>query len=203
MTAAAIAHPSADPPPRETVYRCATPGCDVEWCRVPGRNYGTRARKFCSAACSSRQSGHLYRLRVIGAAPPTDAQGRSRVENEPVMRRHLRHDAPADYPAGIERPRTRADCAAAPRPCPWVSCRHHLYLDVEPSGSIKINQPALEVWQMPETCSLDVADRGSSTLEETGAMLNLTRERVRQVERKSMGHVERLARKSHLQEVLP
>jgi len=35
---------------------------------------------------------------------------------------------------------------------------------------------------MAETCSLDVADRGGITLEDVGAILNLTRERIRQVE---------------------
>ena len=68
-------------------------------------------------------------------------------------------------------------------PCPLVSCSHHLYLDVNPeSGAIKLNFPHLEVWEMAETCSLDVADRGGITLEEVGAILNLTRERIRQVE---------------------
>ena len=70
-----------------------------------------------------------------------------------------------------------------PRPCPFVSCAHHLYLDVNPeSGAIKLNFPHLDVWEMAETCSLDVADRGGITLEEVGAILNLTRERIRQVE---------------------
>ena len=49
-------------------------------------------------------------------------------------------------------------------------------------GSIKINFPDLEVWEMNETCALDVADRGGITLEEVGEIMNLTRERVRQVE---------------------
>jgi DNA-directed RNA polymerase sigma subunit (sigma70/sigma32) len=35
---------------------------------------------------------------------------------------------------------------------------------------------------MKETCALDVADRGGITLEEVGEILNLTRERIRQVE---------------------
>ena len=35
---------------------------------------------------------------------------------------------------------------------------------------------------MRETCALDVADRGGITLEEVGAILNLARERIRQVE---------------------
>lgn len=50
------------------------------------------------------------------------------------------------------------------------------------NGAIKLNFPHLDVWEMAETCSLDVADRGGITLEEVGAILNLTRERIRQVE---------------------
>lgn len=82
------------------------------------------------------------------------------------------------------RPRSRGECRNAPRPCPWVSCKYHLYLDIVPqSGSIKMNFPDLEVWEMSETCALDVADRGGITLEDVGNLLNLTRERIRQVER--------------------
>jgi hypothetical protein len=61
--------------------------------------------------------------------------------------------------------------------------QHHLYLDVSArTGAIKLNFPDLEVWEMTETCALDVADRGGTTLEEVGAIMNLTRERIRQVE---------------------
>jgi len=82
-----------------------------------------------------------------------------------------------------DRPGTRGECKEDVRPCPYVSCKHHLYLDVNPeTGSIKLNFPDLEVWEMAETCSLDVADRGGITLEEVGEILNLTRERIRQVE---------------------
>jgi hypothetical protein len=87
----------------------------------------------------------------------------------------------------VERPRTRAECSDAPRPCPFVSCQHHLYLDVSArTGAIKLNFPDLEVWEMTETCALDVADRGGTTLEEVGAIMNLTRERIRQVEVKGL-----------------
>lgn len=91
------------------------------------------------------------------------------------------------YPAAgeaVERPRTRADCAAVARPCPFVGCRYHVYLDVGPTGSIKLNFPGMEPWEMPAaaSCVLDVADRGGQTLEEVGAVLNFTRERGRQVE---------------------
>lgn len=81
------------------------------------------------------------------------------------------------------RPRTRADCVDGPRPCLYVSCKYHLYLDVNPrTGSVKLNFPDKELWEIEDTCALDVADRGGITLEEVGAIMNLTRERVRQVE---------------------
>ena len=91
-------------------------------------------------------------------------------------------DADPIYPPGIERPRTRGDCIDGPRPCPWVSCSKHLFLDVSNEGSLKLNFADLEPHELPETCSLDVADRGGATLEEIGGILNLTRERIRQTE---------------------
>jgi len=85
------------------------------------------------------------------------------------------------------RPRSRAECAGAQRPCMFISCKHHLYLDVNPStGSIKLNFPDKEVWELDETCALDVADRGGITLEEVGTIMNLTRERIRQVETRGL-----------------
>lgn len=84
-----------------------------------------------------------------------------------------------DYP----RPHSRAECRNAERPCPYVSCKHHLYLDVNPeTGSIKLNFPDVEVWELEETCALDIAERGGVTLEEVGEIMNLTRERIRQLE---------------------
>jgi hypothetical protein len=86
-------------------------------------------------------------------------------------------------PDDLDRPRTRADCGAEARPCPWVACKHHLYLDINPeTGSIKINFPDREPWELEHTCALDVADTGSKTLDEIGEITNLTRERIRQVE---------------------
>jgi len=84
--------------------------------------------------------------------------------------------------AHIVRPRTRGECVEASRPCPFVSCRYHLYLDVTPAGGLKLNYPLAEPWDLAETCVLDVADRGAATLEDVGASLNITRERVRQIE---------------------
>lgn len=81
------------------------------------------------------------------------------------------------------RPRTRSECVNGARPCPFVSCVHHLYLDVLPrTGSIKLNFPDLEVDEMKESCVLDVAERGGATIVETAEFMNLTRERIRHIE---------------------
>jgi hypothetical protein len=85
------------------------------------------------------------------------------------------------------RPKLRADCAEGPRPCPYVSCKFNLYVDVNPrTGSVKMNFPDKELWEIGDTCALDVADRGGITLEEVGAIMNLTRERVRQLETRGL-----------------
>jgi len=98
------------------------------------------------------------------------------------------------YPeTDYEKPRSRAECGDGPRPCPYVSCKHHLYIDVSPrTGAIKLNFPDLEVWELNESCALDVADRGGTTLEDVGAIMNLTRERIRQVEVKALAKLEAL-----------
>lgn len=84
-------------------------------------------------------------------------------------------------PDGWQRPTVRAQCEAGPRPCPWVSCRHHLALDVTVDGAIVLS-PLGEFDELPETCSLDVAKRGRHTLAQIAAVLGITRERARQIE---------------------
>jgi hypothetical protein len=134
-------------------------------------------------------------MEMDGNRPPSDSQTvrrrnrrRTRIRSKTIAPKRLTKEeqrmAEVLEPyRHIPRPRTRKECASGIRPCPFVSCRHHLYLDVnEDKGSLKINFPDLEVWELPETCSLDVADRGGMTLEEVGEILNLTRERIRQVE---------------------
>lgn len=80
------------------------------------------------------------------------------------------------------RPRTRGDCEDGLRPCPFVGCKHHLFLDVTAKGNLILNFPDLEPEQLVESCSLDVADQGAQSLEVVGELMNITRERVRQLE---------------------
>ena len=73
-----------------------------------------------------------------------------------------------------------------------MACRFHLYVDVNPNnGSIKLNFPDREPWEIGETCALDVAERGGMTLEEIGDLLNVTRERARQVEQGALVKLKR------------
>lgn len=83
-------------------------------------------------------------------------------------------------------PLNRGECENSVRPCPYISCIYHLYLDVSPKGgSIIQNFPDLEPHQLKETCALDVVYKNPTglTLEEVGDLFGLTRERIRQVER--------------------
>ena len=109
-----------------------------------------------------------------------------------LRRRRLTGDVDPDEDSVLKeiegnRPKIRADCINGPRPCMFVSCKHNLYLDVNPdTGSIKLNFPDKEIWELPYTCALDVAEKGGITLEEVGEIMNLTRERIRQVETRGL-----------------
>jgi hypothetical protein len=97
------------------------------------------------------------------------------------------------YPEDVDadRPRTRGDCEAVARPCPYVGCRHHLYLDVLDTGNLKLNFPDLEPEELTESCSLDVADHGGARLEDVGALMNVTRERIRQLQDQAQDKLEK------------
>lgn len=85
----------------------------------------------------------------------------------------------------IFRPKTRADCINGPRPCPWVGCRYHLGIRITSTGKVKECWPGVEdgdLSQMVTSCALDVADQGEHTYESTGELMNLTRQRVQQIE---------------------
>jgi hypothetical protein len=137
----------------------------------------------------ARGDTELVQLR-IGVGKRTESRwSRSRLRLEPE--------------AAVEaRPRTRADCADGPRPCPWVSCRYHLATEVGHSGSLTIRfavpggksgEPQYDdgvAWDaMDDTCSLDVADEGGASLERVAWAMNIDPERVRQIEREAIGRL--------------
>jgi hypothetical protein len=107
-----------------------------------------------------------------------------------LSRRELERGA-AEYPEqpgrDYLRPRTFEECDSVGlgdiTPCPFVSCKRHLYLDVNPrTGSIKFNFPDREVDEIPATCSLRVAEHGGRTLDAVAEVMGLTRQRLSQLE---------------------
>jgi hypothetical protein len=148
-------------------------------------------------------------LPVVPDEPPADAESdkprqRARTTSRKEMARMFRQQAAS---GGIDpelqvlmaeldatRPKVRGDCAEGQRPCPYVSCKYNLYVDVNPrTGSVKMNFPDKELWELAETCALDVADRFGITLEEVGVIMNLTRERVRQLEMRGLSKLRVIA----------
>lgn len=89
-----------------------------------------------------------------------------------------------------ERPSTRGDCVNGYRPCPFAGCRYHLKLDVTSTGGVRDNFPDVEVEDLADSCALDVAELGGDTLEGVGLRMNLTRERVRQLEVDAIGKLQ-------------
>ncbi len=123
---------------------------------------------------------------VDGAEGADEKRRRARtLSRKQMAREHRKMRARGEVEDVVQywRPRKRSECLEMERPCLFVSCRFHLYLDVNPeTGSLKENFPGKEPWELDQTCALDVSDRGGITLEEVGSIMNLTRERIRQVE---------------------
>jgi hypothetical protein len=135
------------------------------------------------------QRAHRARSRSIRLLRVTQREARAAVERAKELE------------AELDRPKTRSECADGPRPCPHVSCRHHLYLDVNPhTGTIKLNFPDLEVWELGVSCALDVADLGGTAIETVGDFMNVTRERIRQIETQALSKLSSVADTRHLRD---
>ena len=94
-------------------------------------------------------------------------------------------------------PATRSECVDGARPCPLVSCRYHLLLDIAEDGRLFVTREIDEgdaddivevLTAMPETCALDVAARGM-TLEEIAALMGMRRQSVDQVAQRALERI--------------
>lgn len=85
--------------------------------------------------------------------------------------------------AEYDRPKRAAECKETARPCPWVSCEHHLYLSVTPMGAIRFHHPDREPWELEETCALDVEERGGVTLEQAGSFAGMSVSGAKRIQR--------------------
>ena len=105
---------------------------------------------------------------------------RRRCETNRELRRWYKTRPQIDYP-DIERPQYRGQCKDEERPCPWVSCKYHLYLDVK-KGVIRYADKDKEPWEMKESCVLDVIENSGAMVEEDIAdILSIHRSRVEQI----------------------
>lgn len=97
-----------------------------------------------------------------------------------------------DHAALATRPKTWGECREQTGPCPWVSCRYHLGIDVTEHGRLLLCDP--EPTEMAEPCALRVATRGELTLSQVGVRLGVTRQRVEQLEHKAVRALKRVGR---------
>lgn len=134
--------------------------------------------------------------------PPRKADGCFTRTSKTLKPKPLTQEEKEEYSKELwhlsRRKRTMESCPPAEDFCPYVSCSMHLYLEVNSRGNVQFNFPDLEVWELEETCALRVYDkyihemdgnRGRLPLRVIGRLLNLTRERVRQIESKAISKV--------------
>ena len=93
------------------------------------------------------------------------------------------------------RPQTRADCKGGQRPCPWVSCRHHLALEITPDGVRLMLPEDPAEWANLPTCALDVADAGPHTQTALTALLDGTEYTYSRIRRAESDGLARIARR--------
>ena len=108
-----------------------------------------------------------------------------------------------------ERPLLTSECRSMPRPCPYFSCRQNLVVTANGGSLVHIggrkhgpktlsprasaaeverwSEVALELLETaPETCALDVAERGGATLQEIGDIYGISKWGVELAARKAM-----------------
>ncbi len=126
--------------------------------------------------------GEIARLKIaLSRSKVCGTQLRRELELRPpepaAFVRRARVELPDSLPPpGSRKPSTREDCEPGGhngnRPCAWSSCFYHLDSNLA-------------------SCTLDVAARGTNTLEEIGDIFGLTRERIRQIERAALDKLAR------------
>lgn len=171
------------------VRHCQVDGCDNplpedapsrrEWCdECRSRDKKASGRRVRSGERAKTITLKTLALEICFERIPTINAGRPKIRRDCLTQEAANRLAKTwntrHLPVVLD---NLGDGCNSQRPCPWISCQHHLYVDVnQKSGSLKLNFPDRGVWKMKETCALDVADRGGITLEEAGEMMNITRE---------------------------
>lgn len=90
---------------------------------------------------------------------------------------YLKRIEKKDREALANRPKTRGDCVNGPRPCPWVGCKYHMWLEVGKGGHITYRPGCDE----DESCVLDIADRGGEEGSTIARYMGISRSRADQI----------------------
>lgn len=153
--------------------------CQAHWFALPWavRNDAGAAHEPPARASKAWLRGALRTLRPRASYRATTSLTVSEERFRPVALRLLAEHEP--------RPKTTGECLerGIQHPCPYVSCPRHLYLGVTEAGTLKLNFPGKEVWELEETCASHVARRGGVSAAQAGALVGLKRGRVGQMER--------------------
>ncbi len=171
-----VLEPHERPPPREPVVCEVAPILGAKVARAPQRGRRRLKRRVRRPAeiqrVQLRRMGYTKNTYVVGelVAPLSEAE------------RQVLEELP--------RPTNRTECRPGSpgrwwgdQPCPYRSCTYNLGIDVSDAGSIWVIEGLRDG---RGSCALDLADEGSRTLEEVAAVDGCTRERVRQIEVKSL-----------------
>lgn len=98
------------------------------------------------------------------------------------MEEEILEDELTDEELAAQKPKKRSECVDGYRPCPWVSCRYNLFLDIRQDGILRLNFPGKEPEDMYQSCALDLAEDGPRTLEQVAIIMGMSKERARQIE---------------------
>ncbi len=82
---------------------------------------------------------------------------------------HVVMDLPSELWHWLEtlRVRSRKDCRNGPRPCPCITCEHHLLFSTDSSQPTDWRVKSIEIQEMEFTCALDQAERSNGSLSVT------------------------------------
>lgn len=143
------------------------------------------------------------RSQSLGAVPLTRWERKRLGDDEEILKDE-----------GIEfdyLPETLGDCPSGP--CPRYRCRHHAGIEVD-SDMFKNNFPGRDFDDLKETCTLRVAGEAGKrkdspallegavmSCDEVGEILNLSPERIRQVEGEALAKMRRRLRRYGFREV--
>jgi hypothetical protein len=82
-------------------------------------------------------------------------------------------------------PKTRDECRGLPRPCPYVGCKHHLWLRLqeEQPGNPQAGKQGETTFRPStmNTCALDIAEQGGASFDYIGEVFGMDPTRGRQI----------------------